>query len=175
MVLDTYLSLAQENGIDIKTVWSIFASRHGEIGVLEGLFSDLHREEPMSPIDFCNSVHHTPTGYFGIIAKNTSLTRTISADHDTFACALLDTVGLLTESPDQAVLLAVADIPVPSAFGTAEGDVPFPHAMTFLLTGSARPGARNHPVTAQDALSMMGATNKPESSAVFDFTKGLLR
>ncbi|MBM3346768.1 MAG: beta-ketoacyl synthase chain length factor, partial [Betaproteobacteria bacterium] len=114
---------------------------------------------------FSSSVHHTPTAYFDLAAKNTLLSRTISAGESAFACAILEVSELLRKYPAVPVLLTFGDEPPPEPFRDAEAAPEFPHAVAFLFASQPAGGTvplhfrRVSPVAHPPALPRDTAVN----------------
>ena len=144
MVLEVAFQVCQSSGVDPARVHHVHCSRHGEIATMRQPFDSLFAGTPLSPALFSSSVHHTPTAYFDLAAKNTLLSRTLSAGESALACAILEVSGLLRKYPAVPVLLTFGDEPPPEPF-RAEGGAPqFPNAVAFLF--EAQPTAANVPL-----------------------------
>ncbi|QTD49546.1 beta-ketoacyl synthase chain length factor [Sulfidibacter corallicola] len=133
MVLETALPVCDDAGLATDAVNLVYGSRNGEIVILRDLLSDIFDREPLSPTAFSNSVHHTPTGYFGLVTKNKGISRTVSAHRDTFTCAYLEAVMLATRYPETPVLLVIADEQTPEPFDRILHPPPFPHSVAMIL------------------------------------------
>lgn len=114
-----------------SSVRIVFLSEEGEVMVLQELLESLAIKELLSPMAFCNSVHHTPTGYLSIATKNRGVARTISGGEEGFYAGLLEVAMLMQESA-QPVVLIVADERVPEALGDTEGALG-EYAVAFLF------------------------------------------
>lgn len=165
MVLEVAFQVCQTSGVDPAHVHHIHCSRHGEIVTMRQLFDSLFAGTPLSPALFSSSVHHTPTAYFDLAAKNTLLSRTISAGESAFACAILEVSGLLRKYPAVPVLLTFGDEPPPEPFRDAEAAPEFPHAVAFLFASQPAGGTvplhfrRVSPVAHPPALPRDTAVN----------------
>ena len=116
MIMAPFFEIVARHQLPPASVDVVFASRFGEIRVLETLLEAIYSGEALSPLDFCNSVHHTPTGYLSIAAKNQGISRTVSAGELTFGAALLETWQLLATGRSQRVVLLCGDESVPDFF-----------------------------------------------------------
>jgi hypothetical protein len=116
MIMAPFFEVMSRNQRNPATVDVVFASQFGEIRVLESLLNAIYSRDAISPLDFCNSVHHTPTGYLSIAARNQGISRTVSAGDCTFGAALLETWQLLTTGRSQLVALLIGDESVPDFF-----------------------------------------------------------
>ncbi len=119
--------------IPSSDVQVVFASRHGEMGTTVDLLEQLVTGEPLSPMDFSGSVHHTSLGYFTIATVNRRATRAVAGGEASFCYGFLDAMGMLTEPEGPPVLLVAADDVVPAPFADLIGKTNFPYAAAFLL------------------------------------------
>ena len=110
----------------------IFLSESGEVLVLEELLENTVNGEPYSPMKFCNSVHHTPTGYISIATKNRGISKTISGGEDGFSAALLEVASLFNKDSSTPVILLVGEEKTPKIFED-KNSCPFDYAMAFLF------------------------------------------
>ncbi len=164
MVLEVAFQVCQASGVEPARAHHIHCSRHGEIVTLRQLFDSLFAGTPLSPALFSSSVHHTPTAYFDLAAKNTLLSRTISAGESAFACAILEVSGLLRKHPATPVLLTFGDEPPPEPFRDAAGAPEFPHALAFLF--EAQPLAGSVPLHFRRASPVENSPALPRDTAV---------
>lgn len=170
MVLEVAFQVCQASGVDPAHVHHIHCSRHGEIVTMRQLFDSLFAGTPLSPTLFSSSVHHTPTAYFDLAAKNTLLSRTISAGESALACAVIEVSSLLRRYPAVPVLLTFGDEPPPEPF-RAEGGAPqFSNAVAFLF--EAQPTEASVPLY----FRRVAVTDAPAAltrDVVFDFLRWL--
>jgi hypothetical protein len=141
MVLEVAFRLCHETQTAPNHVSTIYCSRHGEIQTLRQLFDDLAAASPLSPTLFGNAVHHTPTGYWSIIAQNTLISRTVSGGAESFAYGYLEASCLLSQYPEQPVVLCIADELLPEPFATSQPSLPFSYAVALLLGARSRAGS----------------------------------
>jgi hypothetical protein len=96
-------------GCDPKTLPSVFASTHGDLGITDYMCTTL-AEDPaaISPIRFHNSVHNAAAGYWTIGNGCLAATTAISAAEASFAQGLVEALCQLA-CGEQAVLLAAFD------------------------------------------------------------------
>lgn len=132
MALEAALELLEETGVAADQAHLIYASANGEIATLKALLHTLAHSEPLSPTAFANSVHHTPTGHFGIVTKNKGISRTVSAYRDSFAATVLETAMLLKQQPELPVLVLLADEALPEPFDEMLEAPPFPYGVALL-------------------------------------------
>jgi hypothetical protein len=140
MVLEVAFRACEETQTPPHQVHTIYCSRHGEMQTLRTLFDDLAAASPLSPTFFGNAVHHTPTGYWSITAQNTLISRTISGGEQSFAYGYLEASCLLSQYPEQPVLLVVADETLPEPFASAQHSPPFSYAVALLLRAGGNVG-----------------------------------
>jgi hypothetical protein len=172
MVLDVAFRVCEETQTPPHQVHTIYCSRHGEMQTLRTLFDDLAAASPLSPTFFGNAVHHTPTGYWSITAQNPLISRTISGGEQSFAYGYLEASCLLSQYPEQPVLLVVADEILPEPFATAQHSPPLSYAVALLL----RAGGNEGSISLQFGRSAPGTTKVPVyySEPVCDFLHWLV-
>lgn len=102
---DAYQEAAQQGGVDLQAVASVFGSSLGEASTMIGLLDQMWalKEEP-SPMAFATSVHNAAAGVVSISNKNQAFTTSIAADYDTVAMTLLEAVGLLATGASEVVI-----------------------------------------------------------------------
>jgi hypothetical protein len=133
MVMETAMAVCRLAGVEPDRVHLVFGSANGESHALKALLADLSHDEPLSPTVFTNSVHHVPTGHFGMVAKHRTVSRTLSAFEDTFAAAYMDACCLLARKPDRPALVVIAEEMPPVPFDKMLAVPPFPYAGAMLL------------------------------------------
>ncbi|CAM2010252.1 beta-ketoacyl synthase chain length factor [Acanthopleuribacter pedis] len=162
MVLETSLPLVDQYGVDLTRTNLLFGSRNSEINILRNLLNDIEGGEALSPTAFGNSVHHTASGYFGLVCKHQGVSRTISANQDTLTCCMLETVDLLRRDPEAWVLMVFAEeMPLPP-FDQMLASPPFPFAVAMLW----RRGGPDDPRFSMPAL---GPVTECPSPTLFAF------
>src|SRR2546426_10880624 len=107
---------------------------------LRTLFDDLAEASPLSPTFFGNAVHHTPTGYWSITARNPLISRTISGGEGGFAYGYLEASWLMRQYPEQPVFLVVSDEILPETFASAPTSPPFSYSVALLLSADCNTG-----------------------------------
>ena len=153
--------LAEVNPGDVDLV---YGSANGEISPLKNLLGDLCQNQPLSPTHFSNCVHHTPTGHFGMAAKQRHVSRTLSSYKDTFICLYLEAAGLLLRK-GRPVLLAIADEALCEPFDSMLEPPPFPYGAAMVL----KPGDQGIRITRIEGE----ATSNPHEEPVFGFLNWL--
>lgn len=141
MFLESAFQACTLGKVDPAQVNLIFNSRYGDMQILRRMFDDMHLRSPLSPTQFSNSVHHTPCGYFELIAGNQQGSRAISASSDALVVALLEVQGLLASDPEVPCLLVFADEMPPEPFNHGLTGPEFPFAMAFVFISSSDPRA----------------------------------
>lgn len=103
----------------LNTVKSVFASASGDMEIVQNNCLALTLpDKPVSPIQFHNSVHNGPAGYWSIAINSHLPTTSLSAYTGSFAAGLLEAyTQLVTEPP--SVLLVAYDIPSPTPLDQA--------------------------------------------------------
>ena len=137
MALETGLDACRQANVAPHETHLLYGSINGEITILSSLLKDLAEKEPLSPTAFSNSVHHVPTGYYGLTTQHKGVSRTLSALEDTFACLWLDMLGLLKRNASLPVLLIVAEEMPPEPFLQMVPVPPFPYSVALLLEPAA--------------------------------------
>jgi Beta-ketoacyl synthase, N-terminal domain len=172
MVLQVAFTVCEETRTFPHQVSTIYCSRHGEMQTLRTLFDDLAAASPLSPTLFGNAVHHTPTGYWSITARNPLISRTISGGEATFAYGYLEASCILNQHPEQSVLLVVADEILPDPFASAQHSPPFSYAVALLLGAGGNKGG----ISLQFGRSPSGTPRAPGyySEPVCDFLHWLV-
>jgi beta-ketoacyl synthase-like protein len=163
MVLEVAFRACEETQTLPHQVHTIYCSRHGEMHTLRTLFDDLASASPLSPTFFSNAVHHAPTGYWSITAQNALISRTISGGEQSFAYGYLEAACLLSQFPEQPVLLVVADEILPEPFASAQYSPPLSYAVALLLHagGNAEGLALQFGRCAPDNTSTPSSYNEP--------------
>ncbi|NLN63676.1 MAG: beta-ketoacyl synthase chain length factor [Myxococcales bacterium] len=157
-VLHTWYGACERAHIDGSEHPLIFASRHGEIAILADLLDTMSQGAPLSPTDFCHSVHHTPTGYMSMATHHRGIARTVSAGPQTLAAGLLETWVLLHTSDAPYALLTAADEVVPDVFTDTGAPVPpaAPYAATFVFQRDPHHATPGAPAAPRLDLSSLG-------------------
>ncbi|MCX4025418.1 beta-ketoacyl synthase chain length factor [Endozoicomonas sp. SM1973] len=121
------LTVAQEclEKIEIDSVRTIFASRHGEAQRMQHMLQQLAIDEPLSPTEFGLSVHNSTAGWYGVLFKDNAATTAIAAGKDTFPNSLIEAVSQLSIAEVDRVLLIFTHMPLPD-FYQAFQDEPNP-------------------------------------------------
>ncbi len=134
----------------------IFLSESGEVQVLEKLLENSVEKEAYSPMNFCNSVHHTPTGYLSISTKNRGIARTISGGIDGFSAAIIEVASLLKKDSSTPVALIIGEERTPEVFNDSES-YSFDYA-SLLLFGTGEND--NSQLTIDESLFTQIVTEK---------------
>lgn len=108
-----------QSGLDPREVPTVFASSGGEMGVLDTLCRTLATpERVISPTLFHQSVHNTPSGYWGIATTCQQSSTALSCYDDSFAAGLLEAVTFV-QVEQRPVLLVAYDLAVPAPLNEA--------------------------------------------------------
>ena len=108
---------------------AVFATCHGEIQTAHRLICEFRDSGEVSSAHFAQSVHNTPSGLYSVATGNTAPSNTITGAN-AVAAGWLE-AALVARETDGAVILSIADEPVPDAFGGP--DEPAGVAAAFLL------------------------------------------
>ncbi|MBN2804966.1 MAG: beta-ketoacyl synthase chain length factor [Deltaproteobacteria bacterium] len=133
LVIDSFYEITIKDGGDLSNEAMVFASKNGEIEILDNLLNQMYQGEELSPMDFCNSVHHTPTGYLSMATLNRGISKTVSAGNNTFAAGLLEAAVIIERKKSDSVYLLVSDLMVPESLGEVLTPDPFAYGMAILL------------------------------------------
>jgi hypothetical protein len=116
---------------------AVFATCHGEIQTAERLIADFRETATVSSARFALSVHNTASGVWSVATGSAMPTTTVTGDN-AIAAGWLE-ASLAALEAGRAVLLSIADEPVPAAL---EGPPsPVGVAAGFLIGPTSAPGA----------------------------------
>ena len=106
------LHVADEANIPDKTLPAVFASSNGDLVITDNVCNTLTMDPKyISPIQFHNSVHNAPAGYWAIAAKSPAASTSISTGDSTFGSGLLEAVTQVLYQQED-VLYVAYDFPV---------------------------------------------------------------
>ena len=125
-----------QSTLDIDSVCSVFATCHGDAGIINSICVALAEpERSVSPTQFHNSVHNAAAGYWAIAAHSPMPSTTVCAYHASFVAGLMEAVAQL-HVEERPVLLVAYDYPAPDPLAASVGTyVPF--AVAMVLTPDA--------------------------------------
>jgi len=110
----------------------VFVSCYGDLEVTHRICSALSQDQkPVSPIDFHNSVHNAPAGYWAIACQSNSPSLSLSAGPEGFSAGLLE-AGMQACLESAPVLLVSYDLP-PPAFMAWPGHPTAAFSSAFVL------------------------------------------
>ncbi|CAL1240020.1 beta-ketoacyl synthase chain length factor [Candidatus Methylocalor cossyra] len=118
---------------DPSGIATVFASSGGEVEVIQAIFEELARPQPvLSPIQFHNSVHNAAAGYWSIATGARSPSSSVGAYDDSFGSGLMEA---LTQCRTEGcpVLLVAYDCPPGFPLGEHRPLIA-PFAVGLLLT-----------------------------------------
>ena len=131
---DALQSLAEP----LPSMRSVFASCSGDMDVINSICRGLCANPiALSPMQFHNSVHNAPAGYWSIAGSDHSASTSISAYDASFAAGLLESALQLHDDPSQALLLVCYDVATPAPLHAAR-PVSLPFASAWLLGANMR-------------------------------------
>jgi Beta-ketoacyl synthase, N-terminal domain len=108
------------SGHSLSPVKSVFASGSGDMDIVQNNCLALTLpDKPVSPIQFHNSVHNGPAGYWSIAINSHLPTTSLSAYTGSFAAGLLEAYTQLVTEPRPPMLLVAYDIPSPTPLDQA--------------------------------------------------------
>jgi Beta-ketoacyl synthase, N-terminal domain len=105
------LQVADEANQNVESLPAVFASSCGDLSIIDHVCNSvMQRPKYVSPIQFHNSVHNAPAGYWAIAGKSSAASTSISTGNTTFSSGLLEAVtqALLQQ---QDVLYVAYDYP----------------------------------------------------------------
>jgi len=122
-------------GVRSENLASVFASSDGDFEIVHKMCEALcENEKALSPIQFHNSVHNAPAGYWAIATGSHAASSSISAADASFAAGLIESmVQLMTAQKD--VLLVAYDYPPPAPLDKKR-DITMPFALALVLSMS---------------------------------------
>ncbi|OIR10101.1 hypothetical protein GALL_80290 [mine drainage metagenome] len=141
----------------------VFASRHGEFSRTLSILEALAEGAPPSPADFTLSVHHALAGLLSIATANHAGHTAIASGADSLYHALLEAAACQTERPEQPVLLAYYDEPLPPPYDDLE-----PGGETIALVLLLAPGGRALRLEHHPAAGPAGRHPGRDLAAVLD-------
>lgn len=129
------LHVANEACLAAKTkpAAMVFASMSGDTVITDRLCQALDNEDiALSPIQFHNSVHNAPAGYWSIASKSQATSTSISAGKATFTAGLIESMVMVVNS-NKPVLYVAYDYPAPEPMNKARKIAePFGVAMVLI-------------------------------------------
>ncbi len=97
----------QGAGFDARTLASVFASPHGDLGITHEQCATLAREpSAMSPTRFINSVHNAVSGHWGMVSRCARPSTAIAAGRHSFAAGLLEAAAQVACGGEPVLLVA---------------------------------------------------------------------
>lgn len=119
----------------------VFSSRYGEVSRSVELLTALATREELSPASFGLSVHNAIPGLFSMARKDTANSVSLAAGDEAAEYGVLEACSLLGDGA-AAVLLVVADVPLPpiyARFADTTGDA---YGWACILTQAGEPALR---------------------------------
>ena len=102
---------SMSQGIDPRSLASVFTSAHGDLAIVDYLCSTLAGDPTaLSPTRFHLSVHNAAAGHWSIAAGDRAPSTALAADADSFALGLLE-AATMAIAERRAVLLVAFDTP----------------------------------------------------------------
>ncbi|HKW55186.1 MAG TPA: beta-ketoacyl synthase chain length factor [Stellaceae bacterium] len=111
----------------------VFCSRHGEYRRTQALLDAVATREAPSPAEFSLSVHNALAGLLSIAWKNDAGHTAVAAGSDSFGFGLLEAAACLKATPDEPVLLAYFDEPLPDEYAAFRDGEDSSLALALLL------------------------------------------
>ena len=111
----------------------VFSSRYGEVSRSVDLLTALAANEELSPASFGLSVHNAIAGLFSMARKDTANSISLAAGDASAEYGVVEACSLLADGVP-AVLLVVADVPLPDIYATFADTTPDAFAWGCILT-----------------------------------------
>jgi hypothetical protein len=118
--------------LDASQLATVFASRHGDTPLTLSLLEDIGRHQPLSPTGFSLAVHNAVGGLLSI-AKNDQSAMTAIASTENLVLSTFHEALAQLQSYKQ-VLCVIYDVPLPDLYTAFSDSLPFPLAISFVLT-----------------------------------------
>jgi len=97
------------------------------------MLEQLARGQGLSPTLFSHSVHNAQAGLFSIAAHNRAASSSIAAQDDTFGCAWLEAMTLLSRDPQGRCLLVIGEVPLAPVFADLVDEPEASYGLALLL------------------------------------------
>jgi len=153
MVLHAATEAVKGSDIVANEMSSVFSSAVSDLKILDRICSDLLLEDhPVSPIQFHNSVHNAPAGYWSIGTGSRHPSNSIAAG---LGCAVVGLIeaGSMALIEHETVLLVIYDCPGTGLLrDAAQVEIPFACAMVLTAQQSAHSIAK---------IQLLGSTEMP--------------
>jgi hypothetical protein len=144
------------SSISPQEMGAVFASSGGDTEVMDRQCKVLATaERTMSPIDFHNSVHNAPAGYWSIATGSRMPSTSLSAFDSSFAAGLLEAASMV-RAESMPVLLACYDIRPPLPLWHSR-PLEAPFGVSFILAAERGSDSLAH-------LEMLGISADAETS-----------
>lgn len=140
-------------GVSATNVSSVFASSNSDLAIVDRICSDLLLpDHPVSPIQFHNSVHNAPAGYWGIGTGSRCPSTSLSAGLYSAMAGLIE-ASTLALIENETVVLIIYDCPVDGLLkDITRVNLPFACAMVLTAQQTATSFAR---------IQLLGSTDAP--------------
>ena len=118
---------------DLPAARFVFCSRHGEYRRTQALLDAVAAREEPSPAEFSLSVHNALAGLLSIARQNDAGHTAVAAGSDSFGFGLLEAAAYLRVRPQEPVLLAYFDEPLPDEYAQFRDGEESSLALALLL------------------------------------------
>ena len=118
---------------DVPPARFVFCSRHGEYRRTQALLDAVATRDEPSPAEFSLSVHNALAGLLSIARQNEAGHTAVAAGSDSFGFGLLEAAACLKSMPQEPVLLAYFDEPLPDEYAAFRGGDESGLALALLL------------------------------------------
>jgi hypothetical protein len=126
---------------DVPPARFVFCSRHGEYRRTQALLDAIATRQETSPAEFSLSVHNALAGLLSIAWQNDAGHTAIAAGSDSFGFGLLEAAACLKATPDEPVLLAYFDEPLPDEYAAFSDGEDSSLALALLLAPARGDGS----------------------------------
>jgi|GEM_PF-4979707 len=127
------LSVALEISQEALPNYSVFASRHGEIGRTLSLLEDIYKKQPLSPTAFSQSVHNTACGLYTIAHQARLRSTSLSAGKNTAKMAFVEAYNEILKNPQHSVQITVFDQKLPPRYQASMTLETFDFAFSLII------------------------------------------
>jgi len=122
---------------EIPQLHTVFATRHGEIGITVKMLHDLFIQTRPSPAAFSLSVHSTAPCFLSIARSEHSSFTTVSAGTETLFAAFQEAAGQLAKNPSLSLLVICADEVLPEVLSKFGDSTDKNHALALYFNAAA--------------------------------------
>lgn len=151
------LQVADEANQNADSLPAVFASSCGDLSIIDHICNTMTlTPKHVSPIQFHNSVHNAPSGYWAIAAKSSAASTSISTGNSTFSSGLLEAATqLMAQQKD--ILFVAYDYPATAAPLDKKINISQPFATALVLS-------KNKSVSSYASIKLSISRNQEDKS-----------